>query len=112
VARPFHHAGWVYEEKVDGWRVLAYKDAAGVRVVSGQGRDLTRRSGSSRPRWGRSRCRRSCSTVTSPCSIASSSPASSGFVGDRLRPDVVITDLVMPLLNGIELTRRIRQDCP
>ena len=43
VARPFHHRGWVYEEKVDGWRVLAYKDAAGVRLVSRQGRDLTRR---------------------------------------------------------------------
>jgi hypothetical protein len=43
VARPFHHAGWVYEEKVDGWRVLAYKDAAGVRLVSRNARDLTRR---------------------------------------------------------------------
>jgi bifunctional non-homologous end joining protein LigD len=43
VARPFHHPGWVYEEKVDGWRVLAYKDAAGVRLMSRQGRDLTRR---------------------------------------------------------------------
>jgi hypothetical protein len=37
VARPFHHPGWVYEEKVDGWRVLAYKDAAGVRLVSRNG---------------------------------------------------------------------------
>jgi len=26
VQRPFHRPGWVYEEKVDGWRVLAYKD--------------------------------------------------------------------------------------
>ena len=43
VARPFHHAGWVYEEKVDGWRALAYKDAGGVRLVSRQGRDFTRR---------------------------------------------------------------------
>ena len=43
IARPFHHPGWVYEEKVDGWRVLAYKDVAGVRLVSRQGRDLTRR---------------------------------------------------------------------
>jgi hypothetical protein len=25
VARPFHHEGWVYEEKVDGWLMLAYK---------------------------------------------------------------------------------------
>jgi hypothetical protein len=23
VARPFCHPGWVYEEKVDGWPVLA-----------------------------------------------------------------------------------------
>ena len=35
VARPFRHPGWVYEEKVDGWQVLAYKDAAGVRLMSG-----------------------------------------------------------------------------
>jgi hypothetical protein len=21
---PFHRPGWVYEEKVDGWRILAY----------------------------------------------------------------------------------------
>jgi bifunctional non-homologous end joining protein LigD len=37
VKRPFHHAGWVYEEKVDGWRVLAHKDAAGVRLISRNG---------------------------------------------------------------------------
>jgi len=38
VAKPFHHNGWVYEEKYDGWRLLAYKDAAGVRLVSRNGR--------------------------------------------------------------------------
>jgi bifunctional non-homologous end joining protein LigD len=43
VARAFHRPGWVYEEKVDGWRVLAYKDGAGVRLVSRNARDLTRR---------------------------------------------------------------------
>jgi bifunctional non-homologous end joining protein LigD len=43
VGQPFHRPGWVYEEKVDGWRVLAYKDAAGVRLVSRKERDLTRR---------------------------------------------------------------------
>ena len=31
------------DEKVDGWRVLAYKAAAGIRLVSRNGRDLTRR---------------------------------------------------------------------
>jgi DNA-binding NarL/FixJ family response regulator len=30
----------------------------------------------------------------------------------RARPDIVITDLVMPRLNGVELTRRIRQELP
>jgi two-component system, response regulator YesN len=30
----------------------------------------------------------------------------------RERPDIVLTDLVMPLINGIELTRRIRQELP
>jgi bifunctional non-homologous end joining protein LigD len=43
VARAFHRPGWVYEETVDGWRVLAYKTSAGVRLVSRNGRDLTHR---------------------------------------------------------------------
>lgn len=30
----------------------------------------------------------------------------------RERPDIVITDLVMPRLNGVELTTRIRQELP
>jgi DNA-binding NarL/FixJ family response regulator len=30
----------------------------------------------------------------------------------RERPDIVITDLVMPRLNGVELTKRIREDLP
>jgi ATP-dependent DNA ligase len=28
VREPFHRDGWVYEEKVDGWRMLVYKDGA------------------------------------------------------------------------------------
>jgi hypothetical protein len=28
VREPFHRDGWVYEEKVDGWRMLVYKDAS------------------------------------------------------------------------------------
>src|SRR5262245_35486177 len=43
VREPFHREGWVYEEKVDGWRMLAYKDGARVRLVSRNGRDHTRR---------------------------------------------------------------------
>src|SRR5262249_40961169 len=43
IAQPLHRDGWVYEEKVDGWRILAYKDGARVRLVSRNGRDHTRR---------------------------------------------------------------------
>jgi ATP dependent DNA ligase domain len=43
VREPFHRDGWVYEEKVDGWRILAYKDSDRVRLVSRNGRDHTRR---------------------------------------------------------------------
>src|SRR5215831_13296988 len=39
----FHREGWVYEEKVDGWRILAYKDGDRVRLISRNGRDHTRR---------------------------------------------------------------------
>jgi bifunctional non-homologous end joining protein LigD len=34
VKQPFHRAGWVYEERVDGYRMLAYKDGTHVRLVS------------------------------------------------------------------------------
>jgi ATP-dependent DNA ligase len=34
IAKPFHRDGWVYKEKVDGWRMLAYKDGRRVRLVS------------------------------------------------------------------------------
>jgi ATP-dependent DNA ligase len=43
VREPFHRDGWVYEEKVHGWRMLAYKAGDHVRLVSRNGRDLTRR---------------------------------------------------------------------
>ena len=43
VARPFHHEGWVYEEKYDGWRMLAYKRGLKEQLVSRAGRDHTRR---------------------------------------------------------------------
>jgi ATP-dependent DNA ligase len=39
VREPFHRPGWVYEEKVDGYRMLAYKGAARVRQVSRNGVD-------------------------------------------------------------------------
>jgi len=41
IAKPLHRPGWIHEEKVDAWRVLAYKDAAGVRLVSRNAKDLT-----------------------------------------------------------------------
>ena len=43
VARPFHRDGWVYEEKYDGWRMVAYKDGTAVRLVSRSGKEHSRR---------------------------------------------------------------------
>jgi hypothetical protein len=43
VREPFHREGWVYEEKYDGWRMVAYKHGQQVRLVSRNGRDHTER---------------------------------------------------------------------
>jgi ATP-dependent DNA ligase len=43
VREPFHRAGWVFGEKVGGWRMLAYKDGERVHLVSRNGCDHTRR---------------------------------------------------------------------
>ena len=43
VAKPFHRPGWIYEEKVDGWRILAYKAGPGVRLLSRNRVDHARR---------------------------------------------------------------------
>ena len=41
---PFQRPGaWVFEEKVDGWRMQAYRDGVIVRLISRNGVDHTRR---------------------------------------------------------------------
>jgi bifunctional non-homologous end joining protein LigD len=41
---PFLPSGsWVFEEKVDGWRMLAYRDGTSVHLISRNGVDHTRR---------------------------------------------------------------------
>jgi bifunctional non-homologous end joining protein LigD len=36
-AAPLHRPGWVYEEKVDGWRIVVYKDGTHVRLIGRRG---------------------------------------------------------------------------
>jgi len=43
VATPFHRPGWVYEEKVDGYRLVAHKEGPRVSLTSRQGKDFTHR---------------------------------------------------------------------
>src|SRR5437899_847652 len=42
-ALPFHRLEWIYEEKYDGWRCLAYKRGGLVRLLSRNGIDYTSR---------------------------------------------------------------------
>jgi bifunctional non-homologous end joining protein LigD len=41
--KPFHRDGWVYEEKYDGWRMVAEKVGSQVRLTSRNGLDHTLR---------------------------------------------------------------------
>jgi bifunctional non-homologous end joining protein LigD len=41
VAEPFHRPGWVYEEKYDGYRILAYKEGEKVTLLSRNAKDRT-----------------------------------------------------------------------
>ncbi len=41
VEKPFDRPGWVYEEKYDGYRILAYKEGKEVRLLSRNAKDRT-----------------------------------------------------------------------
>jgi ATP-dependent DNA ligase len=41
VPRPFHKAGWVSEEKYDGFGILAYKGGARITLLSKNGKNRT-----------------------------------------------------------------------
>lgn len=41
VHEPFHYPGWVYEEKYDGYRILAYKEGSRITLYSRNAKDRT-----------------------------------------------------------------------
>jgi bifunctional non-homologous end joining protein LigD len=45
VDAPFERPGWVFEEKYDGYRILAYKEGTRVRLESRNAKDRTERFG-------------------------------------------------------------------
>jgi bifunctional non-homologous end joining protein LigD len=42
VAEPFNAKGWVFEEKYDGYRILAYKEGSRVTLLSRNDQDYTK----------------------------------------------------------------------
>ena len=64
VKQPFPQAWLVYEDKIDGYRMLAYKDGRTIRLESRNGVDHTRRFPEPRPApWPRCQGGRWCSMV-------------------------------------------------
>ena len=43
VSTPFHRPGWVYEEKVHGYRMVAYTQRGSAQLISRQGKEFTQR---------------------------------------------------------------------
>lgn len=41
VPKPFDKPGWIYEEKYDGYRILAYKEGTKVTLLSRNAKDRT-----------------------------------------------------------------------
>ena len=42
VQKPFNKPGWVYEEKYDGYRILAYKEGSRITLLSRNAKDRTK----------------------------------------------------------------------
>jgi ATP-dependent DNA ligase len=78
VPEPFHRDGWIYEEKVDGWRILAYNDGQRVRLVSRTGVEHSRRFRGVADAVAARRSIPSYSTARSRSSISNSGHASTG----------------------------------
>jgi ATP-dependent DNA ligase len=43
LGKPLHRPGWIYEEKCDGWRMLAFEECPRIRLISRQAVDHTDR---------------------------------------------------------------------
>ncbi|MBD3315378.1 MAG: response regulator, partial [Chitinivibrionales bacterium] len=56
------------------------------------------------------RLKRKCRTTT----IAGESPTAEKALSEipNLNPEIVLTDITLPDMNGIELVRRLRNQCP
>jgi hypothetical protein len=89
VRESFHRDGWLFEEKVDGWRIIAYKDGHRVRLLSRRGVDYTKRFDGIAAAITKLSARTMVLDCEMPCTDSSSDPASS--CSERGAPDAVAT---------------------
>src|SRR5258705_10054957 len=91
VTTPFHRPGWVYEERVDGYRMVAYKEGRTVRLISRLGKEFTQRFPELAKAVAGIGASLSSSMPSCRCLISSSSRSSPHGEGSRARPQEPIS---------------------
>jgi bifunctional non-homologous end joining protein LigD len=104
--RPPSGPGWVHEIKHDGFRLIARRDGAGVRLLTRNGHDWTERYPAVAASLGRLRCR-SCVIDGEVAIVDDEGRAAFNRLqdGPRIKPEAILFAFDLVELNGEDLRR-------